>query len=79
MKVPARPILSTIHFVCMNPGEGVIIQVLVDGDAVTLFDLLDPGLLEIGSRVEVFGDADTPPGVCDIVAEQIIVEPPSSL
>jgi len=65
--------------VCINPDEGVILQVLVDDEAVALFDLLDPTVLEIGSLVEVFGNSDAPPSGCDIVAEQIIVEaPPAS-
>jgi hypothetical protein len=57
----------------------VILQVLVDDEAVALFDLLDPTVLEIGSLVEVFGNSDAPPIGCDIVAEQIIVEAPPAI
>ena len=63
--------------VCVTPDDtNVILQVLVDDEAITLFDLLDPNVLEIGSRIEVFGSSELPPAGCDIIAEQIIVEAP---
>ncbi len=63
--------------VCADSGTSIV-QVLVDDEVVTLFDLLDPGVLEPGSVVEAFGDAVAPPMGCDIVARQIIVEAPAT-
>jgi hypothetical protein len=68
---------ALVH-VCVN-GNTKIVQVLVDDEVVTIFDLLDPSVLEIGSTVEAFGDADTPPAGCDIVADQVIIEPPPAI
>jgi hypothetical protein len=62
--------------VCANPDTTVILQVLADDEAITIFDLMDPNVLEIGSQVEVFGNSDSPPTGCDINAEQIIIEGP---
>jgi len=59
--------------VCTNP-DTIILQVLVDDETVTLFDLLDPNILEIGSAVEVFGNTVALPTSCVINAEEIIVE-----
>jgi len=64
--------------VCVDPDTSVILQVLLDDEAITLFDLLDPNVLEIGSRIEVFGNSDLPPAGCDVIAEQIIVEAPAT-
>jgi hypothetical protein len=63
--------------VCVDPDTSIV-QVLVDDEVVTIFDLLDPGVLEEGSSIEAFGDADAPPAGCDMVADQVIVEPPAS-
>jgi hypothetical protein len=68
---------ALVH-VCVN-GSTKIVQVLVDDEVVTIFDLLDPGVLEIGSTVEAFGDADMPPVGCDIVADLVIIEPPPAI
>jgi hypothetical protein len=66
--------------VCATPDTTVILQVLVVDETVTLFDLLDPGVLDIGSAVEVFGNPDALPAVgCDINAEEIIVEAPPAI
>jgi hypothetical protein len=62
--------------VCIDPGAGVILHVLVDDEAVAIFDLLDPAVLEIGSLIEAFGEAGSPPAGCDLNAEEILVEPP---
>ena len=64
-----------LSYVCADP-DTVILQVLVDDETVTLFDLLDPSVLETGSAIEVFGNTDALPTGCDINAEQIIVEAP---
>ncbi len=64
---------SGVAHVCAN-SETDILQVLVQDDAVTIIDLLDPSVLETGSLVEAFGDPAPPPAGCDIVADQIIVE-----
>ncbi|UCC14290.1 MAG: DUF4382 domain-containing protein [Gammaproteobacteria bacterium] len=61
--------------VCVDPDTSIV-RVLVDDEVVTIFDILDPGVLKQGSLVEAFGDADTPPAGCDMVADQVIVEPP---
>lgn len=65
---------ALVH-VCVNASTDIV-HVLVDDEVVTLYDLLDPGILEPGSYVEAFGDADSPPAGCDIVADQVIVEAP---
>ena len=52
---------------------------LVDDDSVTIFDLLDPGILETGLMIEAYGDASSPPAGCDFVADQVIVEPPPAM
>ena len=65
--------------VCANPDTTVILQVLVVDEAVTLFDLLDPNTLTIGSAVEVFGNTVALPIGCDINAEEIIVEVPPAI
>jgi hypothetical protein len=64
-------------FVCINP-DTALLEVLVENDTLTLIDLLDPRALEIGSAVEAFGDADSDEPGCDIVADQVIVEPPAT-
>ena len=61
--------------VCVGPDTSIV-QVLIDDEVVTIFDLLDPGVLEQGLLIEAFGDADSPPTGCDMVADQVIVEPP---
>jgi hypothetical protein len=60
--------------VCVSPDTSVV-QVLVDDDAVTLFDLLNPAVLEAGVLVEAYGDPVVEPAGCDIVADLVIVEP----
>lgn len=62
-------------YVCVDPDTDLV-EFLVDDETVTLIDLLDPAILEIGAMVEAFGDADLPPAGCDMVADQVIVEPP---
>jgi len=64
--------------VCIDPDSGVILHVLVDDEAVTIFDLLDPAVLEIDSRIEAFGEPGPPPAGCDLNAEEIFVEAPSA-
>lgn len=63
--------------VCVN-ADTSIVQVLADDAVVTLFDLLDPAVLEDGSLIEAFGDVDAPPAGCEFVAELVIVEPPAA-
>jgi hypothetical protein len=62
--------------VCIDPGSGVILHILVDDEAVSILDLLDPTVLEIGSQIEAFGEAGPPPAGCDLNAEEILVEAP---
>jgi len=33
-------------------------------------------VLEVGSSVEAYGDTASPPAGCDMLATQVIVEPP---
>ncbi len=61
--------------VCAD-DDTAIVHVLADDETVTLFDILDPQVLEIGSLIEAFGDTDSLPSGCDIVANQVIVEAP---
>ena len=65
---------SVFSNVCVDP-ETRIVQVLADDTLVTIFDLLDPDVLEIGSLIEAFGDTASPPAGCDMVAELVVVEP----
>jgi hypothetical protein len=69
--------IGGLVFVCVDQDSDMV-QVLVDNQTVTVFDLLDPTILEIGSTVEAYGDADSPPSGCDFVAAQVIVEPPTT-
>lgn len=59
--------------VCVN-ADTDIIRVLTEGE-VTLLDLVDVSTLETGLLVEAFGDASAPPAGCDVLADQVIVEP----
>ena len=61
--------------VCAD-DDTAIVHVLADDETVTLFDILDFEVLEIGSVIEAFGDTDSLPVGCDIVANQVIVEAP---
>ncbi|MGD8977953.1 MAG: DUF4382 domain-containing protein [Gammaproteobacteria bacterium] len=61
--------------VCVNP-ETEIVQVLADNAVITLFDVLDPAVLETGSLIEAFGDAATPVANCDFLADLVVVESP---
>ena len=60
--------------VCVD-SETEIVQVLADDELVTLLDVIDPSVLETGSVIEAFGDTDPPPPMCDMLADQVIVEP----
>jgi hypothetical protein len=64
--------------VCVN-SDTDIVQVLVDDDAVTIFDLLDPSVLEQDMLVEAYGDPVVSPDDCDIIADIVIVEPPPAV
>jgi hypothetical protein len=64
--------------VCVD-SDTDIVQVLVDDDTVTIFDLLDPrvpGALDQGLLVEAYGDPVIDPADCDIEASLVILEPP---
>jgi len=69
---------DTLVAVCVN-ADTKIVQVLADDAVITLFDLLDPDVLEIGSLIEAFGDTGPPPVGCELVADLVIVEPPPTL
>jgi len=69
---------DTLVAVCVN-ADTKIVQVLADDAVITLFDLLDPDVLEIGSLIEAFGDTDPVPVGCELVADLVIVEPPPTL
>jgi hypothetical protein len=61
--------------VCVDANTAIV-QVLADDEIVTLFDLIDPAVLETGSLIEAFGEPMPATSVtCDILAEQVIVEP----
>jgi hypothetical protein len=64
--------------VCVD-ADTAVLHVLVDDDSVTIFDLLDPGILETGLMIEAYGDASSPPAGCDFVADQVIVGPPPAM
>jgi hypothetical protein len=61
--------------VCLD-ADTDFVHVLVDDETVTIFEPLDPDLLETGMRIEAYGDATSPPSGCDFVADLLIVEPP---
>jgi len=61
--------------VCVDTDTSIV-QVLMNDDTVTIFDILDPSVLEVGSSVEAYGDTASPPAGCDMLATQVIVEPP---
>lgn len=63
--------------VCVD-ADTSIVQVLIDDDTVTLFDLLDISLLVPGMQVEAFGEPVVEPAGCDIDADLVIVEPPTA-
>ena len=65
---------SIFSNVCVNP-ETRIVQVLADDTLTTIFDLLDPDVLEIGSLIEAFGDTAAPPAGCDMLGDLVVVEP----
>ena len=67
---------DTLVAVCVN-ADTRIVQVLADDAVITLFDLLDPDVLENGSLIEAFGDTDPVPVGCELVADLVIVEPPA--
>jgi hypothetical protein len=64
--------------VCVE-GDTDIVNVLVNDDAVTIFDLIDPSVLAEGSMIEAFGEATSPPAGCDMVASQVILQPPIAM
>ena len=64
--------------VCVD-SETAIVQVLAHDEVVTLFDitpfdLIVPGVLETGSIIEAFGDTDSLPPGCDMLADQVIID-----
>jgi hypothetical protein len=64
-----------VTMVCVNE-ETDVLRILVDDEIVTIVDLLDPAVLELGGdMIEATGalaEADMPE--CDIVADVVIVE-----
>jgi len=64
--------------VCVE-GDTDIVNVIVNDDAVTIFDLIDPSVLAEGSMIEAFGEATSPPAGCDMVASQVILQPPIAM
>ncbi len=61
--------------VCADADTNIV-QVLADDEVVTLFDLIDPAVLEPGVLIEAYGEPMPSTSVtCDILAAQIIIEP----